>query len=336
MFSSMTLAILAQEEAESTSNVSLVLPETNELIAGIVAFAIVFFFVWKWALPAINRILEARQQAIVGRLDEAEKAKTDAEKLRADYERQLAEARAKGNQIIEEARKTAEQLKNDMVQRAQAEAEQHHRQSPGRSRNREGPGPGRSPAGSGQSHRRPGREGRRAKPRPRDPAGPGRALHRGVGEQVSGRTPCRLKRRRRPAPPIWTAMGRPSSRSPRPRVSSRGSSGELFTVARTFATSNELRDALTNPQLPIERKQGIIDDLIGGRASTLTVGLVSFVVEVGRAADLPAIIDAFIARAAASRAKAVAEIRSAVPLEPEVLERLSRRPVARPPARTSS
>jgi F-type H+-transporting ATPase subunit delta len=98
---------------------------------------------------------------------------------------------------------------------------------------------------------------------------------------------------------------------------------ELFTVARTFATSNELRDTLTNPQLPLERKQGIIDDLIGGRASTLTVGLVSFVVEVGRAADLPAIIDAFIARAAGSRAKAVAEIRSAVPLEPEVVERLS-------------
>ena len=97
---------------------------------------------------------------------------------------------------------------------------------------------------------------------------------------------------------------------------------ELFTIARTFATSNELRDALTNPQLPVERKQGIIDDLIGGRASTFSVAFVSFVVEVGRARDLPAIIDAFIGRAAESRAKAVAEIRSAVPLDPEVLERL--------------
>ena len=124
MLSPMTLAILAQGEAESGgSNASLVLPETNELIAGIVSFAIVFFFVWKWALPAINRILEARQQAIVGRLDDAEKAKADAEKLRADYERQVSEARAKGNQIIEDARKTAEQLKDDMVERAQLEAE---------------------------------------------------------------------------------------------------------------------------------------------------------------------------------------------------------------------
>ena len=97
---------------------------------------------------------------------------------------------------------------------------------------------------------------------------------------------------------------------------------ELFTVARTFATSNELRETLTNPQLPADRKQGIIDDLIGGRASALAVALVSFIVDVGRARDLPAVIDAFIARAAGSRAKAVAEVRSALPLEPEVLERL--------------
>jgi F-type H+-transporting ATPase subunit delta len=97
---------------------------------------------------------------------------------------------------------------------------------------------------------------------------------------------------------------------------------ELFTVARTFATSNELREALTNPQLPIERKQGIIDDLIGARASNLTTAIVSFVVQAGRATDLPAIIDGFLARAAESRAKAVAEIRSAVPLEPDVVERL--------------
>ncbi|MEX0946745.1 MAG: F0F1 ATP synthase subunit B [Acidimicrobiia bacterium] len=124
MLNSLTLAILAQEEAETSgSNVSLVLPETNELIAGIVAFAIVFFFVWKWALPAINRTLEARQQSIVGRLEEAEKAKVEAEALRANYEGQVSEARNKGNQIIEEARRTADQMKADLMARAQGEAD---------------------------------------------------------------------------------------------------------------------------------------------------------------------------------------------------------------------
>lgn len=97
---------------------------------------------------------------------------------------------------------------------------------------------------------------------------------------------------------------------------------ELLTVAQTFSTSNELRDALTNPQLPAERKQGIIDDLIGGRASSLAVGLVSFIVSQGRASELPAIVDALVEHAAASRSKAVAEIRSAVALDQATLDRL--------------
>ena len=97
---------------------------------------------------------------------------------------------------------------------------------------------------------------------------------------------------------------------------------ELLTVAQTFATSNELRDALTNPQLSFERKQGIIDDLIGGRASSLTVGLVSFIVAQGRATELTAIVDALVSQVAATRSKAVAEIRSAVPLDQAIMERL--------------
>jgi F-type H+-transporting ATPase subunit delta len=98
---------------------------------------------------------------------------------------------------------------------------------------------------------------------------------------------------------------------------------ELFTIARTFATSNELRDALTNPQLGHERKQGIIDDLIGGRASDLTVEVVLMIVRLGHASDLPAIVDAFVANVAASKAKTVAEIRSAIPLDKETLDRLT-------------
>jgi F-type H+-transporting ATPase subunit delta len=98
---------------------------------------------------------------------------------------------------------------------------------------------------------------------------------------------------------------------------------ELFTIARAFATSNELRDSLSNPQVPLDRKQGIIDDLLGGRASTLTVGLVSFVVGQGRAAEFSEMVDRFVALAAESRSKAVAEIRSAVPLEPAVVDRLA-------------
>ena len=64
------MAVLAQED-ESSSNVALVLPESAELIAGIIAFSIVFFFVWKWAWPTINKTLEQRQAAIKGQMEQA-------------------------------------------------------------------------------------------------------------------------------------------------------------------------------------------------------------------------------------------------------------------------
>ena len=119
------LVVLATEEGgESGGGLSLVLPHPEELIAGVLAFLIVFFFVWRKALPSINKTLEARQQAITGQLSEAEEAKREAESLLADYKAQLADAKTEGNRIIEEARAAGEQLKSDIVARAEDEASQ--------------------------------------------------------------------------------------------------------------------------------------------------------------------------------------------------------------------
>lgn len=97
---------------------------------------------------------------------------------------------------------------------------------------------------------------------------------------------------------------------------------DLFTVAQAVADSNELREALSNPQLPLDRKQGIIDDLLGGRASDLVRGLVSFIVSQGRISELSEIVDTFVEKAAATRSRAVAEVRSAIPLDDATVERL--------------
>lgn len=114
--------ILAAEEGGGGAE--LLLPATPELIAGIIAFAIVFFFIWRWAVPAINKSLEERQRAIGGQLQEAEKTKADAESLLEDYRAQMAEARAKENEILESARAEAEQVRADLIAKANAEAEQ--------------------------------------------------------------------------------------------------------------------------------------------------------------------------------------------------------------------
>jgi len=65
----MNLEFLLAEVEESGSGIDLLLPATSELVAGIAAFAIVCFFVWNWALPALNETLEAGASAIEGRIN---------------------------------------------------------------------------------------------------------------------------------------------------------------------------------------------------------------------------------------------------------------------------
>lgn len=99
--------------------------------------------------------------------------------------------------------------------------------------------------------------------------------------------------------------------------------GELAAISHALESSPDLRSNLTDPQLPLEKKQAIIDGLIGGRATSLTVGLVQLLVGQNSASDLPAIATAVSEAAAASRDKELAEVRSAVPLDDETVQRLA-------------
>ncbi len=99
---------------------------------------------------------------------------------------------------------------------------------------------------------------------------------------------------------------------------------ELFSLARAFESNDELREALTDQSLPAARRQAIVENLLGGKASPITVSLVSFIVVAGRARDLPAIIDRVVERAAAERKHAVAEVRSAVPLDARRRQKLAK------------
>ncbi len=98
---------------------------------------------------------------------------------------------------------------------------------------------------------------------------------------------------------------------------------ELHTVARTLESNDQLRNTLTDQAIPADLRQGIVEDLLGSRAHPVTTSLVSFVVGAGRGRELPAIIDAFVAKAADSRAEAVAEVRSSVPLDDDQKARLA-------------
>jgi F-type H+-transporting ATPase subunit delta len=97
---------------------------------------------------------------------------------------------------------------------------------------------------------------------------------------------------------------------------------ELFRFARSFESSDELRNALTDEQVPAGKRQAIVEDLLGGKATPTTTQLVSMVVGSGRGRDLPAIVDKLVARAASAKDLSVAEVRSAVALTGDQQDRL--------------
>jgi F-type H+-transporting ATPase subunit delta len=97
---------------------------------------------------------------------------------------------------------------------------------------------------------------------------------------------------------------------------------ELFRFARSFESNDELRSSLTDELIPAARRQAIVEDLLGERATPTTVQLISMVVGSGRARDLPAIVDRLVERAAQAKRLAVAEVRAAVPLTDDQQDRL--------------
>jgi F-type H+-transporting ATPase subunit b len=101
-----------------------ILPEINEIIWGGLAFLVLLGALWKFGLPPIRNMMKQREDRIRGDLERAEQAKTEAEGVLAEYQRQLADARTEAGRIIEEARQSADQVKRDLTARAEADAAQ--------------------------------------------------------------------------------------------------------------------------------------------------------------------------------------------------------------------
>ena len=99
-----------------------ILPALPEIVWGTVSFVVLFAVMWKLAFPAVRKTMEARTEKIRDSLSSAEQAKTDAQGVLEEYQRQLADAKNEANRIIEEARQTAESLRRDLMARAEADA----------------------------------------------------------------------------------------------------------------------------------------------------------------------------------------------------------------------
>ena len=99
----------------------LLTPSFGLLIWTLLAFAIVFFILKKFAWPAIVKGLKDREQSIADALSTAEKVKAEMSQMKSEHEALLAMAREERAQMLKEARETKEKIINESKDAAKVE-----------------------------------------------------------------------------------------------------------------------------------------------------------------------------------------------------------------------
>jgi F-type H+-transporting ATPase subunit b len=102
---------------------SPIIPLWQELVLGVIAFAIVCFVLMKFVFPRMEETFRARVDAIEGGIKRAEEAQAQANELLEQYRAQLAEARTEAARIRDEARADAEGIRQDVLATAREESE---------------------------------------------------------------------------------------------------------------------------------------------------------------------------------------------------------------------
>ncbi|MCR8645093.1 F0F1 ATP synthase subunit B [Paenibacillus sp. N1-5-1-14] len=92
----------------------------NSIIA-IVAFAILYFFLHRYALGPLMGVMEQRRTLVADQLANADKNRKDAEALISDQRQALQAAKKEAYDIIEQSKLTASRQADDIIAQAKAE-----------------------------------------------------------------------------------------------------------------------------------------------------------------------------------------------------------------------
>src|SRR5215207_11166972 len=98
------------------------IPPLGEIIIGLIAFAIVFVVFVKVVAPRFEQVFRARREAIEGGIERAEAMQAEAEAALEKYRAQLAEARGEAAQIRDQARAEGQQILEELRTQAQEES----------------------------------------------------------------------------------------------------------------------------------------------------------------------------------------------------------------------
>ena len=104
-------------------NNPLVQPDPGLYIWTIVTFLVLVALLAKFAWRPLLAALDERQQAIRKSLDDARQAKQDLERVQAESQRILAEARTQAGEIVSRTRSDSAAFAEEMKQKARTDAD---------------------------------------------------------------------------------------------------------------------------------------------------------------------------------------------------------------------
>jgi len=90
---------------------------------------------------------------------------------------------------------------------------------------------------------------------------------------------------------------------------------DLFRFGRIVAATPSLRAALTDRDLDVEARQGLVGQLVEGKVPATTLALVRYVVAGGRARDFVGTLNFLVEQTAAARGWRIAHVRAAAPID---------------------
>jgi len=91
------------------------------MIWTIVAFLITFFVLKRYAFGPIQKLLDERREQIRRSIEEADNARAEARNLLEEHRALMHQARAQGEEILAEARRTREGMEQRMREETEAE-----------------------------------------------------------------------------------------------------------------------------------------------------------------------------------------------------------------------
>ena len=115
-------ALLAIPVPAYAAGADILLPKPAEFIPALIAFLIIWLILAKLAWPMIIGILDARQTKIEGDLKAAADAKDQAEENARAYEQRIYDAEREAADIIDAAKRSAEEERAEILAKAQREA----------------------------------------------------------------------------------------------------------------------------------------------------------------------------------------------------------------------